>query len=469
MILHDGALSCVSDTPRRASGALQTDVGEHCPQRGDLRLECSYTLLERVMGETRSRHIALGRLPDLAPEQLRVPLLLLTRTAAETHHELTGDEPLEGLFHLREPGERMKPIAALLQLAGRLRAAEHEHAEDRGLVVRKPDCLLDELPVLDGATALTGGESRPLLAPQPLESVADRLLVVVDNRIAIRGLVARETQRIECQWVGVRRRPLLLDQATEHPDLDGVCIHGHSLCMDPLLCVASPSGSTQQTVKLGGRNADVPAMATSQTDVGVRSVIETARLRLEPWDDAHFEHFARFMSDPEVTRYIRPEPLGLDRAIEQHERSLEEWELLGFGKRAIIEAETDQWLGFVELSQVGPGKGSRDDDVELGYFVKPSRWGQGIATEAAIAARDEAFDRCGVNELIGRCRVENAASARVLAKVGFRRLRLFELDDRIVVEIHRIQRAHWTVPPGRRERTASGGSPSAGADYRETG
>ena len=210
-------------------------------------------------------------------------------------------------------------------------------------------------------------------------------------------------------------------------------------------------------------------MATSQTDFGVRSMIETARLRLEPWDDSHFERFARFMRDPDVTRYIRSEPLDLDRAIEQHERSLEEWALLGFGKRAVIEAETDQWLGFVELSHVGPRKGSRDDDVELGYFVEPSRWGEGIATEAAIATRDEAFDRCGVNELIGRCRVENVASARVLAKAGFRRLRLFELDDGIVVEIHRIQRAHWTVPPGRRERTTPEGTASTGAEYRETG
>ena len=78
-------------------------------------------------------------------------------------------------------------------------------------------------------------------------------------------------------------------------------------------------------------------------------------------------------------------------AIEQLEHSLAEWELYGFGKRAIIEAETDRWLGFVELSLVGPGKGSRDDDVEIGYFVRPDRWRQGIATEAAMASRDEAF------------------------------------------------------------------------------
>ncbi len=210
-------------------------------------------------------------------------------------------------------------------------------------------------------------------------------------------------------------------------------------------------------------------MATRQTESDVRSVIETPRLRLERWDDSHFERFARFMRDPDVIRYIRPEPLDLARAIEQHERSLEEWRIHGFGKRAVIEAETEQWLGFVELSPVGPNKGSRDDDVELGYFVEPSRWGEGIATEAAIAARDEAMYDCRVPELIGRCRVENKASARVLAKVGFRRLRLFELDDGIVVEIHRIQRDRWIGAQERSERSAPDFNPTAGADYRETG
>ncbi len=210
-------------------------------------------------------------------------------------------------------------------------------------------------------------------------------------------------------------------------------------------------------------------MATRQTDSHVRSVIETERLRLEPWDDSHFERFARFMRDPDVTRYIRPEPLDLERAIEQHERSLEEWKLHGFGKRAMIETETDQWLGFVELSPVGPNKGSREDDVELGYFVEPSRWGEGIATEAAAATRDDAFHRCGIPELIGRCRVENVASARVLAKVGFRRLRLFELDDGIVVEVHRIERGDWVGSGESRAHSASDFNPAAGAGYRETG
>lgn len=210
-------------------------------------------------------------------------------------------------------------------------------------------------------------------------------------------------------------------------------------------------------------------MATRREDVVARYVIETARLRLEPWDDSHFEHFAHFMRDPAVIRYIRPEPLDRFRALEQHEHSLMEWDLHGFGKRAIVENDTDQWVGFAELSPVGPGKGSRDDDIELGYFIEPERWGEGIATEAAFAIRDDAFDRCGIDELIGRCRVENRASARVLAKVGFRRLRLFELGDGIVVEIYRLQRAHWTGSVRRADATVRQATSGTGAEYRETG
>jgi RimJ/RimL family protein N-acetyltransferase len=209
-------------------------------------------------------------------------------------------------------------------------------------------------------------------------------------------------------------------------------------------------------------------MATRERDAGVHGALETERLILERWDDAHFERFARFMQNQDVIRYIRAEPLDVGRAREQHEHSLAEWEALGFGKRAIVEAETGAWLGFAELSLVGPGKGSRDDDVELGYFIEPARWGEGIATEAARALRDEAFGRCGLPELIGRCRVENIASQRVLAKVGFQMLRLFELADGIEVEIHRLQRDGWAAVPSRRGSAQHDGH-ATGAEYRETG
>jgi hypothetical protein len=58
----------------------------------------------------------------------------------------------------------------------------------------------------------------------------------------------------------------------------------------------------------------------------------------------------------------------------------------------------------------------------------------------------------------------------VLAKVGFKRLRLFELDDGVVVEIHHLRREHWDGDETDRRRADGGDASSgAGAEYRETG
>ena len=74
-------------------------------------------------------------------------------------------------------------------------------------------------------------------------------------------------------------------------------------------------------------------MATREIDAASTAPLETTRLRLERCSDAHCDDFARFMCDPAVIRWIRPAPLDRVRALEQHERSLKEWELFGFGKR----------------------------------------------------------------------------------------------------------------------------------------
>ena len=143
--------------------------------------------------------------------------------------------------------------------------------------------------------------------------------------------------------------------------------------------------------------------------------------------------------------------------------------MFGFGKRALIETETGAWLGFVELSQVGPGRAHATTTSSSATSSSPTRWGEGIATEAALATRDEAFERCGINELIGRCRVENVASARVLAKVGFRS----------ASALLARRRHHRRDPPDRARRLGRCRTPAAkrgrdsttpaGTELRETG
>ena len=59
-----------------------------------------------------------------------------------------------------------------------------------------------------------------------------------------------------------------------------------------------------------------------------------------------------------------------------------------------------------------PGPGARDRLV-----FDPEFWGRGIATEAALAVRDEAF-RLATATLFARCHPDNRPSKRIMGKLG---------------------------------------------------
>ena len=57
--------------------------------------------------------------------------------------------------------------------------------------------------------------------------------------------------------------------------------------------------------------------------------------------------------------------------------------------------------------------------AELGYWLSESFWGRGIATAAARAMAEHAFQNLGLHRLYARVFSNNAASRRVLEKAGF--------------------------------------------------
>ncbi|GFZ99455.1 N-acetyltransferase [Blastomonas marina] len=64
------------------------------------------------------------------------------------------------------------------------------------------------------------------------------------------------------------------------------------------------------------------------------------------------------------------------------------------------------------------GIDERAGESELGYWIASEFWGQGYATEAALAVLEIAR-LCGHRDLVAGHFVDNPASGRVLEKVGF--------------------------------------------------
>ncbi len=123
--------------------------------------------------------------------------------------------------------------------------------------------------------------------------------------------------------------------------------------------------------------------------------------------------------DPDVIRYLnRPVDEQAVRAF--FGLLLDHWDRHGFGFYAVESRAGDtagQFIGFVGVAypMFLPGLAERP---ELGWRLARTAWGQGLATEAATAARDDAFDRLGLEELISSIHPENARSRRLAAKLG---------------------------------------------------
>ena len=95
----------------------------------------------------------------------------------------------------------------------------------------------------------------------------------------------------------------------------------------------------------------------------------------------------------------------------------------------------------------------------LGYWVGPPYWNVGYATEAVTALVAHLFTLRGIERLEAAVFTDNAASASVLTKAGFRDIgstSIFSVARGTVVQSRtlRLERAAWAGPhgPGRAPR-----------------
>ena len=88
----------------------------------------------------------------------------------------------------------------------------------------------------------------------------------------------------------------------------------------------------------------------------------------------------------------------------------------GFGPYAVVERSSQAVIGYCGLFYF-PDVGGQPE-IEIGYRLARSVWGQGYATEAACAVRDFAFNTLGIKRLIAMIDPSNRASVRVAEKIG---------------------------------------------------
>lgn len=153
-------------------------------------------------------------------------------------------------------------------------------------------------------------------------------------------------------------------------------------------------------------------------------VLRTPRLLLREFTPQDANDLALVLSDPETMRYY---PTPYDRAgVEQWiERNRQRYQDDGVGLWAMeLKKTKDSEIPASEVHKIIGDCGIILQEVEgerlyeIGYHLRRDFWGQGLATEAAIACRDWAFAHLTAERLISLIRPENLPSCRVAERTG---------------------------------------------------
>ncbi|OMI89285.1 GNAT family N-acetyltransferase [Streptomyces sp. M1013] len=144
--------------------------------------------------------------------------------------------------------------------------------------------------------------------------------------------------------------------------------------------------------------------------------LDTDRLRLRPFAEADADFLYALHSNTHVMRYWDSPPWTERARAERFLAMCRTMADEGTGVRVAVERASDGALvGWCCLVEWNPDYRS----ASLGYCLDEAMWGRGYATEAAHALLTWAFGTLDLNRVQAEADTRNAASARVLEKIGF--------------------------------------------------
>jgi RimJ/RimL family protein N-acetyltransferase len=140
----------------------------------------------------------------------------------------------------------------------------------------------------------------------------------------------------------------------------------------------------------------------------------TPRLTLRPFTGQDAGPLHRILGEEGVLRYYPstrpPSPEAVTRFITAQ---LRHWEKHRLGWWAVEPRADPQLIGWNGLQYLPETK-----EVEVGFLLGKAWWGQGLATEGGREGLRYGFEQLGLDRIVGLVHPENAASRRVLEKLG---------------------------------------------------
>jgi ribosomal-protein-alanine N-acetyltransferase len=159
----------------------------------------------------------------------------------------------------------------------------------------------------------------------------------------------------------------------------------------------------------------VPIRSRDRKLFSKNALITTERLLIRPLTVADLVAMHAVFSDPLVMHYIPGGACDLDGSRTRLD-SIRHHEAHGFSKWAVVDGAGGAVIGDCGLKFLEGGQ-----DIELGFHFARRYWGRGYATEAAQACLEWGLGELGRERIVAIVDPANAASVRVLEKIGMQR------------------------------------------------
>lgn len=169
-------------------------------------------------------------------------------------------------------------------------------------------------------------------------------------------------------------------------------------------------------------------------------LLVTPRLHLREFtvEDARDIHLLNL--DPEVIRYTGDAPFPSVAAAAKFLEGYDHYRRYGHGRWAVELRENGTFLGWCGLKYT-----PELDEHDIGFRFMRVHWGKGYATEAALACLGHGFEVLGLTTVVGRAMKANAASIRVMEKMGMQYVGPYDFEGEDGV-LYRSARDRWNAP-----------------------
>ena len=166
----------------------------------------------------------------------------------------------------------------------------------------------------------------------------------------------------------------------------------------------------------------------SMSDVNLE--LETDRLFLRPFVEGDWEMASEIFTDPEVMKFVAH--VSSEEALAEEMKAAVRRGAGGrIGVWCVLQRETGEKLGTAILLPLPIEEDDTDwsllqedrypnAEIEVGFILKRSAWGNGYATEACRSLIQFAFEETELDEIVAVTDPRNAASQKVLRKCGLR-------------------------------------------------